>query len=97
MQDPTKEPKEQVFFQESNIYWAPSSNPTELYAQLAKYKFREILSHQLKYVNRVHILFWYVHRVVYANSSIYRGTCSYHAIYSEQEQLIQAHDWKTAI
>ena len=54
MQDPAKE---QVFFQESNIYWAPSSNPTELYAQLAKYKFREILSHQIKYVNRVQVLF----------------------------------------
>ena len=57
MQHPAKEPKEQVFFQESNIYWAPSSNPTELYAQLAKYKFREILSLQIKYVNRVQFCF----------------------------------------
>ena len=54
MQHPAKE---QVFFQESNIYWAPSSNPTELYAQLAKYKFREILSPQIKYVNRVQFCF----------------------------------------
>ena len=52
MQDPAKE---QVFFQESNIYWAPSSNPTELYAQLAKYKFREILSHQIKYVRELQV------------------------------------------
>ena len=56
MQDPAKEPKEQVFFQESNIYWAPSSNPTELYAQLAKYKFREILSLQIKYVKELQAL-----------------------------------------
>ena len=53
MQHPAKE---QVFFQESNIYWAPSSNPTELYAQLAKYKFREILSLQIKYVKELQAL-----------------------------------------
>ena len=55
MQHPAKE---QVFFQESNIYWAPSSNPTELYAQLAKYKFREILNTKIKYVNRVQFCFY---------------------------------------
>ena len=55
MQDPAKE---QVFFQESNIYWAPSSNRTELYAQLAKYKFREILSHQIKYVRELQVFFF---------------------------------------
>ena len=43
--------KEQEFFQECNIYWVPSSDPAALYAQLAQYKFREILRHQIKYDN----------------------------------------------
>ena len=49
--------KEQDFFQECNIYWVPSSDPTELYAQLARYKFREILRHQIKYANELLSLF----------------------------------------
>ena len=49
--------KEQEFFQECNIYWVPSSDPTELYAQLAQYKFREILRHQIKYANELRLSF----------------------------------------
>ena len=50
--------KEQEFFQECNIYWVPSSDPTELYAQLARYKFREILRHQIKYAK---VIIWVVY------------------------------------
>lgn len=38
-----------LFFQENDVYWEPSSNCTELYAQLSKFKFREIWRHQVRY------------------------------------------------
>ena len=36
------------FFEECDIYWAPSSVPNELYEQLAKQKYREILRPQIQ-------------------------------------------------
>ena len=41
---------EQSFFEESDFYWEPSSNPPELYSQLSKFKYREIARNQIKYV-----------------------------------------------
>ena len=58
--------KEQDFFQECNIYWVPSSDPTELYAQLAQYKFREIPRHKIKYANE--LLSSFGHVVVYCHN-----------------------------
>ena len=34
--------EEKSFFTESDIYWEPASNPSELYEQLSQSKFREI-------------------------------------------------------
>ena len=38
----------QGYFSEENIYWAPASNITDLYEQLAHHKYREIPRHQIK-------------------------------------------------
>ena len=37
-----------TFFEESDTYWAPSSNPSELYEQLAVKKYREIPRNQIQ-------------------------------------------------
>ena len=36
------------FFTESEVYWAPASNPRDLYAQLSQFKFREIRRQQIQ-------------------------------------------------
>jgi len=36
------------FFQECEVYWAPASNPRDLYEQLSRFKFREILRPQIQ-------------------------------------------------
>ena len=40
--------KEEQFFTETDIYWVPASNTTELDNQLAKNKFREISRHHIE-------------------------------------------------
>ena len=39
---------QESFFTESEIYWAPASNPRDLYAQLSQSKFREIRRQQIQ-------------------------------------------------
>ena len=39
---------QESFFTESEIYWAPASNPRDLYAQLSQSKFREIQRQQIQ-------------------------------------------------
>ena len=39
---------EERFFTETDIYWVPASNSTELYKQLAKNRFREIPRHHIE-------------------------------------------------
>ena len=36
------------FFEESESYWTPSSNANELYEQLSRKKYREILRHHIQ-------------------------------------------------
>ena len=51
---------ENSYFTESEIYWAPSSNPSELYAQLSKFKFREILRPQIRSVGSLNTYYaWF--------------------------------------
>ena len=38
------------FFTESEIYWAPASNPRDLYDQLSRFKFREIRRQHIQWV-----------------------------------------------
>jgi len=37
-----------TFFEESSVYWSPSSDSRELYQQLADKKYREIFRHQIQ-------------------------------------------------
>ncbi len=37
------------FFVEDQIYWAPASNTSDLYAQLASKKYREIHRNQIRW------------------------------------------------
>ena len=38
------------FFEKKELYWTPSSQPAELYSQLAKHKYREIFRNQIRSV-----------------------------------------------
>ena len=48
MQGPITPADDKAFFEESESYWKPASDPASLYAQLAKNKYREILRHQVQ-------------------------------------------------
>jgi hypothetical protein len=40
--------KSAEFFEESDLYWSPASDPNELYDQMAAKKYREIPRHQIQ-------------------------------------------------